>query len=317
MTEPDDADVAFEEREEEQAEEERKPRSLRGDAWLELRGNPLFWISAVVIALFVVMAIVPELFTSTDPRATDLANSRKSPDGENWFGRDVQGYDIYARCIYGARASLLIGLFCAVGTAVVGSLFGLIAGYVGGWADGLVGRIADVFFGLPLILGAIIILINLRIAIQQRIGSTDGLFAQLAMVALVIVLLSWPSIYRLMRSSVLQVKPQDYVQAARALGAGPMRITFSHIMPNALGPVIVVSTINLGVFISAEAALSFLGIGLEDPIISWGKSINAATISMRTAPHTLLFPSAFLSVAVLGFIMLGDALRDAFDPKSR
>lgn len=315
MTENSSVDVAFQP--EEKQEDASAPRSLRGDAWRDLRRNPIFWISAVVITTFVVMAIVPQLFTSIDPRATDLSNSRKTPDGDNWFGRDVQGYDIYARCIYGARASLLIGLFCAVGTAIVGAFFGLVAGYAGGAVDAVVGRVADVFFGLPLILGAIIILINLRIAIQQRVGSTDGLFAQLAMVALVIVVLSWPSIYRLMRSSVLQVKPQDYVQAARALGAGPLRITFSHIMPNALGPVIVVSTINLGVFISAEAALSFLGIGLADPIISWGKSIDAATISMRTAPHTLLFPSLFLSLAVLGFIMLGDALRDAFDPKSR
>lgn len=314
MTETASPDVALSDGSE---EDYSTPRSLRGDAWRDLRRNPIFWISAFVIAVFVTMAIVPQLFTSIDPRATDLANSRKTPDGDNWFGRDVQGYDIYARCIYGARASLLIGLFCAVGTAIVGSVFGLVAGYAGGAVDAVVGRVADVFFGLPLILGAIIILINLRIAIQQRIGSTDGLFAQLAMVALVIVILSWPSIYRLMRSSVLQVKPQDYVQAARALGAGPLRITFSHIMPNALGPVIVVSTINLGVFISAEAALSFLGIGLADPIISWGKSIDAATVSMRTAPHTLLFPSLFLSLAVLGFIMLGDALRDAFDPKSR
>lgn len=314
MTENSSVDVVFEPLPEEEAS---APRSLRGDAWRDLRRNPIFWVSAVVITTFVVMAIVPQLFTSIDPRATDLSNSRKTPDGDNWFGRDVQGYDIYARCIYGARASLLIGLFCAVGTAIVGALAGLIAGYVGGTVDAVVGRIADVFFGLPLILGAIIILINLRLAIEQKFGSTDGLFVQLAMVSLVIVVLSWPSIYRLMRSSVLQVKPQDYVQAARALGAGPLRITFSHIMPNALGPVIVVSTINLGVFISAEAALSFLGIGLADPIVSWGKSIDAATISMRTAPHTLLFPSLFLSLAVLGFIMLGDALRDAFDPKSR
>ncbi|GAB2769292.1 ABC transporter permease [Nocardioides salsibiostraticola] len=314
MTENSSVDVVFEPLPEDEAS---APRSLRGDAWRDLRRNPIFWISAVVITTFVVMAIVPQLFTSIDPRATDLSNSRKTPDGDNWFGRDVQGYDIYARCIYGARASLLIGLFCAVGTAIVGAAAGLIAGYVGGTVDAVVGRVADVFFGLPLILGAIIILINLRLAIEQKFGTTDGLFVQLAMVSLVIVVLSWPSIYRLMRSSVLQVKPQDYVQAARALGAGPLRITFSHIMPNALGPVIVVSTINLGVFISAEAALSFLGIGLADPIVSWGKSIDAATISMRTAPHTLLFPSLFLSLAVLGFIMLGDALRDAFDPKSR
>ncbi len=131
----------------------------------------------------------------------------------------------------------------------------------------------------------------------------------------VLVVLSWPAIFRLMRSSVLQVKPNDYVQAARALGASPWRVVTSHILPNAMGPVIVVTTINLGVFIAAEASLSFLGIGLKPPTISWGVMISDATRAMSSAPHTLMFPAIFLSLAVLSFIMLGDAIRDAFDPK--
>jgi oligopeptide transport system permease protein len=129
--------------------------------------------------------------------------------------------------------------------------------------------------------------------------------------------LGWPSIFRLMRSSGRQVKPNDYVQAARALGASPFRVVTSHILPNALGPVIVVTTINLGVFIAVEASLSFLGIGLRPPTVSWGVMISDATRAMRSAPHTLMFPALFLSLAVLSFIMLGDAIRDAFDPKSR
>ena len=290
--------------------EEVAVRSLRGDAWRELRRKPLFWISATIIGLFVLMAIFPGLFTNTDPREAFLNRSREKPNADAWFGRDIQGYDIYSRCIYGARASILVGVLATLGVAVFGSLMGLIAGYRGGWVDALISRIAEVFFAIPLILGAIIIMISLR----QDDPSFLGLVLQ---VVGVLVVLSWPSIFRLMRSAVLQVKPHDYVQAARALGASPNRIVFNHILPNAVGPVIVVSTINLGVYISAEAALSFLGVGLAPPTVSWGVMINDALVAMRTAPHVLLFPAACLSLAVLGFIMLGDAVRDAFDPKSR
>lgn len=285
-------------------------QSLRGQAWGELRRKPMFWISATIIALFVVMAIWPSLFTNTGPREFILSEARATPNGDAWFGRDTQGYDIYSRCIYGARASILVGLFATLGTAVLGSFFGLIGGYNGGWIDALISRFAEIFFAIPLLLGAIILLSTLR-------GDDSGYFTIIFQVVLVLVVLGWPSLFRLMRSSVLQVKPNDYVQAARALGASPLRIITSHILPNALGPVIVVSTINLGVFISAEAALSFLGIGLEPPTVSWGVMISEATNAMRSAPHVLLFPAMFLSLAVLGFIMLGDAVRDAFDPKSR
>lgn len=285
-------------------------RSLRQDAWRELRAKPLFWVSAFIIAVFVLMAVAPGLFTNTDPREAVLSEFSKAPDGENWFGRDRQGYDIYSRCIYGARASILVGLLATIGTAALGSVLGLIAGYAGGAVDGIISRVSEIFFALPLILGAIIILYTLR-------GDDDGYFWIIGQVVVVLVVLGWPGIFRLMRSSVLQIKPNDYVQAARALGASPTRISFKHILPNAVGPVIVVTTINLGAYISAEAALSFLGIGLRPPTVSWGVMISDATQSMRSAPWTLWFPAAFLSIAVLGFIMLGDVVRDAFDPKSR
>jgi len=285
-------------------------RSVRGDAWRDLRRNPLFWVAAVIITVFVVMAVFPTLFTSVDPREAVLSESSKSPDAQNIFGRDRQGYDIYARCIYGARASILVGLISAVGAAIVGTIIGLVAGYRGGWVDAVISRVAEVFFALPLLLGAIIILYTLR-------GDDDSYLWIITQVSLVIIVLGWPNVFRLLRSSVLQVKPNDYVLAARALGASPWRISYSHILPNAIGPVIVISTINFGAYISTEAALSFLGIGLRPPTVSWGVMISAATDSMRSSPHTLLFPALFLSLAVLGFIMLGDAIRDAFDPKSK
>jgi oligopeptide transport system permease protein len=284
-------------------------RSLREDAWQDLRGNWVFWFSAVLIVIFAAMAIAPGLFTDADPRLAVLSEARDTPSGEHWFGRDVQGYDLYARCIYGARASILVGIFATIGTAIIGGLFGLLAGYSEGVIDALVSRFADIFFALPLILGAIIILTSLP--------EPDSYFMVVFQVVLVFWVLGWPSIFRLMRASVLQVAPHDYVQAARALGASPLRVVRSHILPNALGPVIVVSTINLGVYIAAEASLSFLGIGLKPPTVSWGVMIDDALRTMRTAPHVLLFPALFLSLAVLAFIMLGDAIRDALDPKSR
>ncbi|GAA4690705.1 ABC transporter permease [Nocardioides nanhaiensis] len=289
---------------------EQSVRSLRGDAWRDLRKNPLFWIASVMILVFVAMAIAPGLFTNTDPRDFDLGEARSTPTGENWFGRDTQGYDLYARCIYGARASILVGLFSTIGTMIVGVTLGLLAGYKRGWVDGLTSRVAEVFFGLPLILGAIIILTSLQ-------GEDDTYLWIIFQVVLAQVVLGWPSIFRLMRASVLQVTPNDYVASARALGASPLRVVRSHVLPNAIGPVIVISTINFGGFIAAEAALSFLGIGLRPPTISWGVMIDAGLAARSSAPHVLLFPALFLSLAVLAFIMLGDAIRDAFDPKSR
>jgi oligopeptide transport system permease protein len=286
-----------------------KVRSLGADAWQDLRKNKLFWFSAALIVLFAVMAIAPGLFTDTSPRNAVLAEARTPPSSANWFGRDVQGYDLYSRCIYGARASILVGIFATLLVSLTGSIAGLLAGYTGGWLDAVIGRVAEIFFAMPLILGGIIILTSLP--------ESNRYIVIVFKVVLVFWVLTWPSIFRLMRSSVLQVKPNDYVQAARALGASPLRVVTSHILPNALGPVIVVSTINLGVFISAEAALSFLGIGLQPPTVSWGVMISDALVAMRSSPHVLLFPAAFLSLAVLAFIMLGDAVRDAFDPKNK
>jgi oligopeptide transport system permease protein len=291
-----------------------KARSLGTDAWDELRRRPMFWISAALIVFFVLMAAFPQLFTSTDPRLADLSKAREAPSADAWFGRDGQGYDVYARTVYGARASILVGIFATLFVALFGSLVGIIAGYRAGWEDSVLSRIAEIFLGIPLLLGGILFLY-----IFPNDPLTTPFLLQVAKVALVLGILGWPTIMRLMRSSVLQVKPNDYVQAARALGASPMRIIGSHILPNSVASVIVVSTINLGAFIAIEATLSFLGIGLQPPAISWGIQISEASgIGMiRAAPHMLLFPSVFLSLTVLAFIMLGDVVRDALDPRLR
>ena len=286
-------------------------RSLTSDAWRAMRKNPLFWISSAMIVVFVLMAVWPSLFTSTDPTEAILQESRARPGDGTFFGRDIQGYDIYSRCIYGARASILVGLLTTIGTVLLGGIIGVLSGYLGGWADALLSRIGDVFFASPLLLGAIIFLVSLPDFFN------DNYLLVVMKVVLALVILGWPSMARLMRSSVIQVKPNDYVQAARALGASPWRIVRSHVLPNALAPVIVVATINLGAYIATEATLSFLGIGLQPPAISWGIDISAAIVGLRTTPHMLFFPSLFLSLAVLAFIMLGDVVRDALDPKNR
>lgn len=287
-----------------------KARSLGADARRQLAKNPLFWISTGLITIFVLMAVWPSLFTNTDPTEAILSESRALPSGDAWFGRDIQGYDVYARTIYGARASILVGVFTTLFTVTVGGAIGVIAAYNGGWLDSLVSRIADVFFAIPFILGAILLMTSLTDVLTSYYGI-------IFKVVLALTVFGWPSLARLMRSSVFQVLPNDYIQAARALGASPWRIIRSHIIPNAMGPMIVVATINLGVYISVEATLSFLGIGLQPPVISWGVSINDAIVGLRTTPHMLFFPSVFLSLTILAFIMLGDAVRDAFDPKTR
>ncbi len=287
--------------------------SLWSDAWRIMRGRPLFWISAGLIVLVVLMALVPQLFTSADPAYCQLKLARQPPSSEAWFGYDLQGCDVYSRTIYGARSSILVGVLTVTATVVIGGALGIIAGFAGGWVDALLSRIADVFFAIPLLLGGIIIMYTFR----SPPGTPYSLIVGKVVFAMAI--LFWPNIFRLMRSSVLQVKPNEYVLAARALGASPARIVLSHVLPNAVAPVIVVATIDLGVFITVEASLSFLGIGLQPPAISWGIAISEASGLgyIAAAPHMLLFPSIFLSLAVLGFIMLGEVVRDAMDPKLR
>lgn len=290
-------------------EPQEKTRSLTQDAWRELRHNWMFWIASTLILVFIVMAVYPTLFTSIDPNA--VGQVREKPGEGTWFGRDMQGYDVYARAIHGARASIMVGIFATTLTTLVGGAVGVAAAYRGGWLDALISRITDIFFAIPLILGGILFLSTF-----PNDQSTPYL-AVVGKVVLVIAILGWPSNARLMRGSVLQVLPNDYVQAARALGASPWRIITKHLIPNALAPLMVVATINLGVYIVVEASLSFLGIGLTPPAVSWGVSISDGLVAIRTYPHIVLFPSIFLSVCVFAFILLGDALRDALDPKSR
>lgn len=278
--------------------------SLWSDAWRQLRRNPLFLGSALLIAVFTLMAIVPGLFTRADPRACDLTNSLVRPSAEHWFGFDLQGCDYYAKVIHGARVSISIGIATVAGTAVVAVVLGTLAGFYGGFVDTVIARLTDVWFALPTLLGAVVVL--------SVLGGKG-----LPQLTFVLVIFGWPTMTRLMRSAVLSVRDMEYVTAARALGAGDFRLMYRHILPNALAPVIVYGAIRVGIVIAAEATLSFLGLGLQLPAISWGLMIAGAQPRLLTAPHLLLFPGLFLSLTVLAFVLLGDALRDAFDPRLR
>jgi oligopeptide transport system permease protein len=285
-----------------------KPRSLAGDAWRDLRRNPIFWIALALVLLVILMAAVPQLFTSADPRECALRNQYAPPKGGAFFGYDFQGCDTFARTVYGARTSVLVGVFAALLTGVIALLIGLPSGYFGGWLDAVLSRITDIVLGIPLLLAAIVI--GRRLASDRE---SSGIWA----VVLVLGALGWTTASRVIRSSVISAKNQDYVAAARMLGAGHARIMLRHILPNSLAPFIVVLTIALGLFIATEATLSFLGVGLRPPAISWGIDIANAQLRARDAAAPLLAPSAFLALTVLAFIMLGDAIRDAFDPRLR
>ncbi len=295
---------------------EEKATSLWGDAWRVMRTRPLFWISASLIFILVLLAIFPQLFVAEDPYAAgfcDLSRARENPSSESLFGRNLIGCDVYTLTIYGARSSILVGVFATLSTLILGVTFGITAGYIGGLVDTLLSRLADVFFAIPLLLGGIIIMYTFKTP-----PGSPYMYVVLKVVA-ALAILGWPNLFRLMRSSVLQVKPNEYVMAAKALGASPFRIILKHVLPNAMAPVIVVATIDLGVYIAVEATLSFLGIGLQPPAISWGLAISEASGLgyIAAAPHMLLFPSLFLSLTVLAFIMLGEVVRDALDPKLR
>ncbi len=289
-------------------ERANKPRSLAGDAWRDLRRNPIFWAALALVLLVTAMAAFPTLFTSNDPGDCALSRQHAGPSGGAVFGYDFQGCDTYARAVHGARASLLVGALSALLTGLIALTIGMLAGYFGRWIDAVLSRLTDVVLGIPLLLAAIVLL--------KRVSS-DSPSVRVLAVIFVLAVLGWTTAARVIRSSVISAKQQDYVAAARMLGAGNGRIMLRHILPNSLAPVVVVLTIALGSFIAAEATLSFLGIGLKAPTISWGIDIDAGRVHMRESATPLVVPSTFLALTVLAFIMLGDAIRDAFDPKLR
>lgn len=279
--------------------------SLSEDAWQELKHKPVFWIAGAIVLLMMLLAAFPGLFSHVDPAVCSLSESLKPPSSAHWFGFDKQGCDVYARVVHGARSSVMVGIFSTLIAGIVALAIGLPSGYYGGWVDALLARGVDIVLGIPMLLGAVVIAVALA---DRELGIWP--------VVLALGLLGWPTSARVVRSSVIAAKHQDYVQAARVLGASHARIMLRHILPNSLAPMVVVLTVLLGQFIAFEATLSFLGVGPRNTI-SWGVDISEAQRWIREAAFPLLFPAGFLTATVLAFIMLGDAVRDAFDPKLR
>ncbi|MEV7396963.1 ABC transporter permease [Aeromicrobium sp. NPDC092404] len=290
------------------------PESQWKEAWKRLRKSPLFWLASLIILVLAVMVAFPTLFTSADPKAASLGNQFAPPSDGHPFGYNFQGADIWARTVYGARASVAVGLLATLVTVLLGMITGALAGFYGGIADTLISRLSDIFFSIPLLLACIVV-----ISVINNVWEDRGFWASVLVVVMALALFAWPQITRQMRGAVLEVKNLEFVDAATAIGASKLTNLRRHIVPNALSPVIVSATIMLGVFIVSESALSFLGLGLPQSIVSWGNDLSDAQTLVRSGQHLVVMwvPATALAITVLGFVLLGEAVREALDPKAR
>lgn len=253
-------------------------------------------VAAVLLTALTAVAVAPGAFTGADPDDCSLSRSIQPPSWAHPFGFDVFGCDYLAQVLYGARASLVLAVAVVLGTGLIALVVGTVAGFAGGVLDAVLSRLTDVWSGIPLILGGIILL-----------SASDA--RGLPQVTLVLVAFSWPPMVRVMRASVQQIRERDYVSAARALGAGPWHLVTRHVVPNAVRPLVVFASAYAGVVIAAEAILTFAGVGLARPTQSWGILLFQAQDRLVQAPHLLVFPALFLVAAVLGFVLLGEGLR--------
>ncbi|RMF90709.1 MAG: ABC transporter permease [Nitrospinota bacterium] len=282
-----------------------KKEKGRGEVvWRFFRQKPLGAAGGVIVFLLVLTAIFADFLATQDPTRTHATQTLSPPSAQFWLGTDHLGRDIYSRIVHGSRLSLAVGLGSTLLGAIVGGIVGLLSGYLGGKTDLIAQRVLDIMQGLPLLVLAMVMSAVLGPAVQNVI------------IAISVPLI--PRAARVIRSSTLSIREMAYVEAARALGVRGFRIAFRHILPNTLGPFIVLITAQLGSAILVEASLSFLGMGIPEPYPSWGRmlSVSAAEYAQK-APWLVIFPGVAISLAVFGFNLLGDALRDVLDPKLR
>ncbi|GAB3820258.1 ABC transporter permease [Kribbella italica] len=263
--------------------------------------KPQFVLCSLILLVFFTMAALPRLFTSVDPRLCELAKSRQPRTGGHPFGFDIQGCDYFANVVYGARPSVLVSIVASLGVFLLAGTFGLLAGYFPGFIDGLISRTADVLFAVP---GLVLLIVILNSVPNRSIWIIVG----------VILLIGWPGGMRLMRSTVFSVRNREYVLAARSVGVPPLRILRRHVFPNAMAPLLAMTTLGIGGMVGLEAALTFLGVGLQPPSISWGSQFGVAA-SYRDTPHLFIWPALFISTMTISFMIIGDSIRDALDPK--
>ena len=284
-----------------QKREPPRVESLWLDAMRRLRRQPLSMFAAAIVAILILTAIFGSMLTPYDPNAIDMANRFAPPSLAHLFGTDDFGRDILSRVMVGARVSLMVGIIAVSISAVIGTFFGILAGYTGRLVDEVIMRAMDILFAFPAIL--------LAIAIMAALGRGIGN----AMIAIGIVYI--PIFARIARGSVLSVREEDFVDAARAVGSSDSRIMFKHIFPNTTSPLIVEVTLSLSFAILAEAALSFFGLGTQPPDPSWGRMLSEGRAYFQQSVWLAIFPGLAIMLTVLGFNLLGDGLRDALDPR--
>ena len=268
------------------------------------RRYPLGAVGAVLVLLFVLTALFATVIAPNDPLSTNSRASLATPGGTYWLGADFMGRDMFSRIVYGARISLAVSVGATLLGGVLGVLIGLLSGFIGGWLDLATQRLMDIMQSLPLLVMALVMAASLGPSLENTI------------IAIAIPLV--PSVARVVRSSTLSLREQPFVEAARAIGMGEMRIAIRHVLPNTLAPLIVLGTAQLGSAILTEASLSFLGLGIPEPYPSWGRMLSeSAAEYVRTAPWLVIFPGVAISLTVFGTNLLGDALRDILDPRQR
>jgi peptide/nickel transport system permease protein len=276
-------------------------RPLRADVWKRFKRNRLAMVGLGFLILLGLIAVFAPLIAPYSITERASGQFRQPPSADHWFGTDPIGRDLFSRIVYGARVSLRIGFAATAISIIIGLLFGAVAGFFGGILDTSITRLIDVFLAIPYIV--------LAVAIASVFGRSQN--------AIIIVLgvTGWLYIARIVRASFLSLRRVEYIEAATALGFSRSRIMFRHILPNALQPIIVIGTITVGYVILAEAALSFLGVGPQEPTPAWGLMVAAGKGSLTNAPHLLFFPAGAIVLTVLAFVFVGDGLRDALDPK--
>ena len=272
-------------------------------AWRRLRRRPAAMFGLVVVLLFTLMALFAPWLGLQDPIATSWGAIRKAPSAAHWFGTDEIGRDVFARVVWGTQASLLAGVVSVSISLLIGVPLGLLAGFVGGWVDMVIARITDAFLACPFLI--------LAIALAAFLGPS------LSNAMMAIGISAAPIFVRLTRGQVMQVKVEDYIEAARAVGNPPWRIALRHVLPNTLPPILVQATLAIASAVIAEASLSFLGLGQQPPAPSWGSMLNTAKNYVEQAPWMAIWPGASIFLLVLSFNILGDGLRDALDPRQR
>ena len=272
-------------------------------AWQSFCYNKLAVIGLGIVIFFVILAILAPLIAPYGFREQELSKRLLAPSSEHFFGTDDFGRDIFSRIVYGARISLWVGFFSVLGSAIVGTMLGVIAGYYGKWVDTVISRIFDILLAFPSILLAIAVVAILGPSLQN------------ALIAIAII--NIPNFGRLVRSKVLSVKQEEYIMAARAVGMKDTRILLRHILPNSMTPIIVQGTLAIATAIIEAAALGFLGLGAQAPAPEWGKMLADSKQYLVQAPWTLFFPGLAIMLTVLGFNLMGDGLRDVLDPKMK